>query len=406
MKFFRNLLERREFSLQRWETFLDGLGQASSSGVQVSDATALTWAIVWGCVTVLMQDMAKIPLPVYRRLGRDGSGGREEAADYYLWPVLRHQANPFMTAAVFKGTMQGHLATGGNAYAYIQRKPTGEVEALWPRHPSSITPRVKNGEVVYEYNSDGQRWVYGADEIFHLRGMSRDGVVGMSPVEIFRDGIGLGLGYQQHASHTFRNSARPSLIGSFPNAQIGKEKADEIAQALTKQNAGIPNAGKILVTYGGLDLKPWGFSNKDAEFIESRRLSNEDACRIWRMPPHKVMDYTKSAYANMAVSDEAYVNDTLRFWQVTWEEEVMAKLIRPDERSTYYSEHDNSALLKGTPKERAEVEEIYVRSGISNINEVRRSHNWRPVEGGDINRVQAQMIDITAPAPAHEQPTT
>lgn len=309
-----------------------------------------------------------------------------------------------MSPFVFRQMMQANKDTQGNSYAVIDRDKYGYPVALWPRDPDYFQPEVKSGQLMYAYTVEGQRKHLPASEVFHLKHMSKDGITGMSPIEYFRDGIGLGLGYQQHAGNTFRNQARPSLVASSPNVNLSPEKAKEIAASLSQQYAGTSNAGKILVSYGGMELKPWGFSNKDAEYIEAARLSNEDACRIWRMPPYKVMDYTQSAYANMATASEEYVNDSLRPDQVLWEEEIASKLLSPVDRRTYYAEFNNDALLKGTPTERATVENIRLLNGTSNINEVRRSHNWKPVEGGEKNRTQMQMVPIDAPPPVEAAP--
>lgn len=390
---FQPLAELREFSLQRWENYLD-TGATFSGMAHVSPSSAMTWAVVWGCVTVKAQDIAKVPLPLYRRLGRNGEDGREEAVSHPVYRLLREQPNPYMTPYVFRQCLQGHKDTAGNAYAFIERDSLGYPVNLWPREPDYYKPEIRNGVLVYRYQTtDGPKYEE-ARNVFHVKHLTRDGINGLSPVEYFREGISLGLGYQAHAANTFRNAARPSLVASTANVNLSPEKAKEIGKSLSDQYAGTSNAGKILVAYGGMDLKPWGFSNKDAEYIESQRLSNEDACRIWRMPPYKVMDYTQSAYANMATASQEYVNDTLRPDQIMWEQEIAAKLLKPRERTTYYAEHNNDELLKGTPLERAQVENMRLMNGTSSIDEVRRSHNWKPVPGGDKHRTQMQMVPI------------
>jgi HK97 family phage portal protein len=392
---FQPLAELREFSLQRWESYLD-TGATFNNAVHISPSAAMTWAVVWGCVNVRAQDIAKVPLPLYRRLGMNGEDGREEATNHPVWWLLKVEPNPYMTPFVFRQCMQGHKDTAGNAYAWIERDKRGYPVALWPREPDWYRPEIVGGLLKYRYRLNGEIQYDDPQNVFHLKHLTRDGLVGMSPVEYFREGISLGLGYQSHAANTFRNAARPSLVASTPNVNLSPDKAKEIGKSLTDQYSGTSNAGKILVAYGGMELKPWGFSNKDAEYIESMRLSNEDACRIWRVPPYKVMDYTQSAYANMATASQEYVNDSLRPDQIMWEQEIASKLLGQRDRSVYYAEHNNEELLKGTPLERAQVENMRLMNGTSSIDEVRRSHNWKPVAGGDKHRTQMQMVPIDA----------
>jgi HK97 family phage portal protein len=393
--FFRSLIEKREFSLARWTKWLDTLeaGADTATGISVSDETALTLSVVRSCVMVKAQDVAKVPLPIYRRLGRNGEDGREEARGYPLWRIFRVQANPYMTAFQFRQTQQKHLNVTGNAYALIDRDEQGNVTALWPRHPRRMAAEETDGRLVWVYTpSQGPRKTYEGWEVFHLGGLSDDGIVGMSPVEQYREGIALGLAYQQHAGYSFKNAVRPSLLAK---TAAGPDKAKELGDALAKQYAGLSKSGGILVGYGGMEFVPWGFSNKDAEFILSRNFSVTDACRIWRMPPHKVMDYSQSAYANITAAELGYVNDTLRPEQENWEQEIARQLMTEEDREVYYAEHNNFDLLKGTPVERAQVETLYVRGGVSKINEVRKSHNWPPVPGGDECRTQMQMVPLT-----------
>ena len=403
MGFLRQSFEKR-ISLAQWGALLDQAvyGGPTATGINLSDQSALTWSVVWGCVTVLSQDMAKLPLPTYRRLPNDQ--GREEARDHWLWKLFRVAPNPFMTPYTFRQTMQKHLAVRGNAYALKDWDPsTGEVRALYPRMPDQMKEKISFGQLTYEYREQGGGVsTYYPDQLFHLKGLSDDGITGMSPVDAFREGIGLGLAYQQHASRQFANGVRIPMFVEIPSAP-GKESLDKMRADFQEQLAGIQNAGKIPFMWGGMTLKPIGFSNQDAQFIESQHLSVESACRIWRMPPHKVMDYLRATFSNVTEINISYVGDTLMPWQVMWEQSISQQLLPERERETIYVEHDNYSLLKGTPKERAEVEVMYVLNGISQINETRLSHNWPPVKGGDKNRIQSQMIPIDAP-PGLAQP--
>lgn len=402
MGFLRQSFEKR-ISLKQWGALLDQAiyGAPTATGINVSDQSALTWSVVWGCVNCLSQDMAKLPLPAYRRL--PGDQGRDEARDHWLWRLFSVAPNPFMTPYIFRQTMQKHLAVRGNAYAIIDRAPDGSVRALYPRMPDRMTPKVVNGVLIYEYKEySASPTTYYSDQVFHLKGLSDDGITGFSPVEIFREGIGLGLAYQQHAARQFANGVRSPMFVEIPSSP-GPEALVKMREEFQKQLAGIQNAGTVPFMWGGMTLKPLGFTNQDAQFIESQHLSVEGGCRIWRIPPHKVMDYLRATFSNVTEINTSYTDDTLMPWQVMWEQSISQQLLPEREREAVYVEHNNYSLLKGTPKERAEVEVMYTLNGISQIDEVRRSHNWPPVKGGDKNRVQMQMMPIDAP-PGLAQP--
>src|ERR1039457_270160 len=77
----------------------------SDSGVAVNSFSAMTHGPVMACVSILAEDVAKIPLGVFRRTA---DGGQVPATDHYLHRLLRHP-NDWQTAFEFKEMMQAAL---------------------------------------------------------------------------------------------------------------------------------------------------------------------------------------------------------------------------------------------------------------------------------------------------------
>ena len=48
------------------------------------------------------------------------------------------------------------------------------------------------------------------------------------------------------------------------------------------------NAGKLLIMDGDMKFEKMAFSPEDAEFLDSRKLGNEDVARIFGLPPTSV----------------------------------------------------------------------------------------------------------------------
>ncbi len=393
MSFLRTVLERREFSLEKFEQWMDG-GYSLSSTANVTENDALNVPIVWGCIQVKSQDIAKTPLKTYRKL--KGDLGREEAPDYPTHDLFRVAANPYTTAYQYRQTMQKDLEVTGNAYSIIQRDRSGDIVALYHRRPHTMCAEVKNGGLEYIYTApSGRKIPYPAEEVFHLKGLSHDGLTGISPVSVFASGILLAQQQQKHGLKTLESGVRAAFaIKTDPS--IGPDKARELAAEFSKAYGGQANAGKIPIFFGGMEPLNLGFSNVDAEFLGSRQFTVEEACRIWRVPPPKVMDFLRATFSNITEVNQSYVGDTMMPIQENWTAEIHLKLMSERDRKEFYVEFDNFDALKGTPKERSEVEVAYTNSGISQIDEVRRSHNWNPVPGGNVNRTQMQNVPLTA----------
>ena len=76
-------------------------GTGTKAGRTVSQQTALTYAAVFACIRVISETLASLPLFTYRRLE---PRGKERASTHPLFPILHDQANPEMTAMVFRET--------------------------------------------------------------------------------------------------------------------------------------------------------------------------------------------------------------------------------------------------------------------------------------------------------------
>ena len=412
MGFFQGLIEKRDFSLQRWMNWLDsGESYQTASGIPVSQDGALMSTIVWGCIQVKSQDIAKVPLPVYRKLGNNGNKGREEAPYHNLYPIFKSRFNSITTAFSGRQALEYWICVNGNGYAIKEMNGNGRVSGLWILEANRVDVALGNDlinqvsenlisqwrNIRYIYTpKSGSPISFRPDQIFHVKGLTKNGITGISPVEAHCDSIGLSLAYRDHAGRMFKNGVRMPFVLQAP-ANIGAPKAKEIAESFNEQYGGLNAKGyyKTGVLYGGMEAKPVGFNNRDSEFLESQHFSVEDLCRIWRVSPHKVMDFLRATFSNITELNLSHVNDCLRPDQVQIEQSIESQLMTEgDIEAGYYVEHNNEALLKGTPKERAEVDQTLVRNGISTINEVRASRNWNPAENCDVNLVQKQMVPV------------
>ena len=87
------------------------LGNVTAAGVSVTSDKALTLSAVYGCVRILAETVASLPLFVYERAG----DGKERAVDHPLYSILHDSPNPLMTAFEFREALMGHLTLWGNA---------------------------------------------------------------------------------------------------------------------------------------------------------------------------------------------------------------------------------------------------------------------------------------------------
>jgi len=132
---FMSALEKRSnlATPEKWLVDWFSGGIESTSGVRVTSATAMTFVAVYSCIDILSRTVGSLPLYLYRRLPE---GGKELARKHPLFRLMRREPNPEMSAGRYRSTLQGHLASWGNAYSYIE---WGETATLAPSGRSDRT---------------------------------------------------------------------------------------------------------------------------------------------------------------------------------------------------------------------------------------------------------------------------
>ena len=386
------LFERRA-SLANPDAFLVGAfgGTETESGLRIDEATALKYAAVWACVRVLAESVASLPLPLYKRLPR----GKERLTGHPLYTLLHDQPNPEMTSFVFRETMMSHAVTWGNAYAEIERDRAGRPIALWPLLPDRTWPERKNKVLRYVTRVNNTAEVpLRPDQVFHIPGLSWNGLKGYSPIAIHREAIGLGMATEQFGSKFFGSGARPSGVIEYP----GKFATDDDRTNFRKQwqNAygGLTNAQRTAVLEQGMKWSAISIPPDDAQFLETRVHQLREVARIFRVQPHLIGDLENATFSNIEHQSLEFVTHTLRPWLVRWEQAITQRLVMPSERSEVFAEFVIDGLLRGDIAARYSAYQVGRQNGWLSANDVRELENMNPLPGdqGDIFMVPLNMV--------------
>jgi HK97 family phage portal protein len=370
-------------------------GVSTKAGVAVGPDSALKCAVVYDCVRVIAEDVAKLPLILYRRT-KDGRG-KERATDHHLYGLLHDKPNDFQTSFEFREQMQGYLPLRGNAPALINRV-RGEVREILPLHPDEVT--VKRGSdwrVTYRLRGEGEDRP--ASDILHLRGLSTDGFRGVSVISLARESIGLAMAMQQHGSRLFANAARPSGVLTYPH-KFKDEAAAKRLRESWESSVGGENMHRTALLEDGVSWQQISMNADDAQYVESWGVQLSDIPRWFRMPPHKVGIMTQATFSNIEHQALEYVIDTLMPWLVRWEQRLNITLLTAPERAAgYFFEFLVDGLLRGDIKTRMDAYAVGIQNGIWSANECRARENENPYEGGDEYRVPLNMGPASGAAP-------
>lgn len=340
-----------------------------------SSSSAMRISTYFACVNVLSQDVAKLPLILYRRTA---DGGRERATGHPMYRLMHDRPNSWQTSYLFRQWAQAHIGVSGNAYA-LKTKVGGRVRELLPIHPDRV--QVEQGrDWGLLYKVDGKP--YNASDILHVRGLSLDGFTGVSVATHARQSLDLAFAQEQHASTLFSNGAMPRGILTIPQSLRDEKAIKRLSESFDTAFGG-SNANRTAVLEEGMKYDKLSMSPEDAQFIQSREWQAYEIARWFRIPPHKVGLLKTATYSSLEQQNLEYVTDTLLSWLTNWEQELNRSLLTPAEQDEYYFEHLVDGLLRGDQKSRYQAYKDAILTGFMSRNEVRRLENMNPADGLD-----------------------
>lgn len=365
----------------------------------VTPTSAQSVSAVYACVQAISETTASLPLILFKRNGDD----RERAADHPLYRVLHDQANPEQTALEFREYMQAAILLRGNAYARIVRGWDGQVREMWPLNPDNVTVIRTASGLVYDYTKDGVLTRLLAHEVLHLRHrLGDDGVLGVSPIAAARGVVELAIAEREHGVGTFTNGAKLLGVLKFPG-KLKPEQRTAIAASWASQHAGGSNAGRTAILEEGVDFQALSMSLEDASWIEARKLSVIEVCRLFRVPPSIVGAMESANYSNSVEHSRQFITQTLRRHLVMWEQAIAAKCLTEAGRRTYFAEHQVEGVLRGDSVNRAAFYSSGINDGWMLKSEARKLENLPAIEGIDDMPASGTATAAAQPYPSKQQ---
>lgn len=369
----------------------------SSAGKSVTPTTAIQLTVVYACIRIIAETVASLPLNVFKMTDK----GKEKDYTHPLYSILHDAPNEEMTSFVFRETLTNHLMTYGNAYAQIIRNGLGQIISLHLLLPDKISVErdQTTGKLYYIYTDEEkkQTTVLKKSEVLHIPGLSFDGLVGYSPIEMAKNAIGLSMAAEEYGSKFFANGGNPSGVIEHPKTLNGESSAKKLRDNWSAIYGGSSNSNKTAVLEEGMTYKPISIPPEQAQFLETRKFQVTEICRIFRIPPHMVADLEKSSFSNIEQQSLEFITNTMTPWLVRFEQAFTLALLTKDERSTHLIKFNVNAMLRGDTASRAALYNTMRQNGIQNANDIRELEdmNLLPEEvGGNAYLVNGNMISL------------
>lgn len=363
---------------------------------QVDDDRALGVSAVWSCVRLIAETVGCLPLGFYERT-RDGRRDLDE--DHYIVQLLKRKPNQSMTPIEFREAMTLQLALWGNAYALKGFSGTSNnrrITSLIPLRPGSVRVyRMPTGELQYHYETERGVTVYAQQDVFHLKGFSTDGIMGLSPLSMARHALGLSVAAESYSAGAFRNGGRP--LGTLNFSQfLTKEQRDQARKIYTEITAGAENNANAWVLEGGSKYEAIDIPPDDLQMLQSRQFQIAEIARFFRVPSHLINDSEKATSwgSGLEQLNLAFLQYTLNPYLRAWESVISDSLLTSPDKRRVIVEHNVEGLLRADSAGRAQFYAQMAQNGLMTRNEIRRKENLPPKDGGDELTVQVNLAPV------------
>lgn len=349
-------------------------------------------AAVYSCNRVLSETMGQLPLILYRRKER----GKERAEDRVEYNLLRHKPNDYQSAFSFKEMLVAHVNYRGNFYSQIVSSRRRVLQMV-PLHPDRMEPEIKtDGSINYRYTTKrGIVTNFDPEDILHIPGPAFDAdnpLKGVTPLAAVSDTFDLAREAQLFAKNTFKNGGSSTLVFNHPG-KIKPESKQAMRKDWEEHHAGQRNAGRPIILDEGLEAKALNMTLKDAQFIESRKMSRSEICGIFRVPPHMISDLERATFSNIEHQGLSFIQFTMMPWITRVEEALTSKLFLPySDTQDLFVEVLVTSILRGDQKSRYEAYKSGIETGWLIRNEARELENMNPVEGLDEPLLPLNMV--------------
>lgn len=353
--------------------------------------------MVYGLVNKRALNTARLPLKIYERTDT----GRVDARDSSYARLMRNP-NPKHDPFFFWAWTSSTFDIYGEALWGKVRGSNGEPAELWLLHPTNFyTRRDESGALVYVFHlgsATNPVFELEESEVVHFKAYNPDTTIrGLSPLEALRMTL-LNEDAARRASAAFwNNGARPSVVLSHPGIQ-SDQAFDRLKASWDAIHSGVDNFAKTAILEEGMLPHVMQLSAEESQYIQTRKLSQEECCIAYDMPPPAMHILDHATFSNITEQMRSVYRDTMaphlgRF------ESVMDASLRPDfdDTGSHYAEFLMDEVMRGSFEVRMDAYAKAIGFGVMKPGEARAKENL-PDAGPDSDRlfINSTIIPIDA----------
>ncbi|MBB4857189.1 HK97 family phage portal protein [Novosphingobium chloroacetimidivorans] len=364
-----------------------------SAGQTVNEKTTLGLPAAWACVRLKSGVVGSMGMGVFEKAA---DGSRKARSDHWLYDLVHEEPNRDQTAAEFWSGQVAAMDLWGNAYA--EKETLGSrVTALTPLPPHLVqVTRNRAGERVYLYADRGKTETLPSEKIFHLRGLTLGGDVGLSAIEYGRRTLGGAMAANKTAADTFRSGLQLAGFMETAGTKLSPEQRADLI-AIFDAFTGDAMRGRIVPLEKDFKFAPLKMNPAEVQLLESRAWDIEEICRWFDMLPMLIGHAAKGQ--TMWGSG---IEQLLLGWQTlklnplltNIQQAVKKQLLPMAERKRIYPEINREALMAADSAARAALYSAFGQNGVMSREEMRAKENMPEKPTAGFLTVQSNLVAL------------
>lgn len=335
---------------QRWLELLNGSRQ-SKAGPPVSLQNVWKVSAALSCMRKRTQGVAQVPFKLFQEKDEGGLKRIRAARHHPLYDKLASKPNGWQSSFEFREQLELRLCLG-NAFVFknIYR---GKIEELFILNnvravqEDDFTPRY------FVRGKSGVEREVPASSIWHLRGLSWDGFMGLDTLAMATEALGLSMALEDSAAGLHANGVKPSGVYSVEGPLSTQQQAAMVSWL--KREALAP--GNPLILDRGAKWTPTVMNSVDAQHKEMRDQQVAEVCRFFDVLP-TIIGHTgdkANTYASAEAMFAAHKVNTLAPEYQRIQESADINLLTDEERADgYYFKFITPALMLASTKDQGE----------------------------------------------------
>lgn len=356
-------------------------------------------ATVFTCCKILSENLSRMPMYVEQ----ENQFGKIALSRHRLSYLLRFRPNNYQNAQNFWSTVEYHRNYYGNAFVRVYKNQfSAYPQSFEILHPALVKDYYfKGGALYYKiYNVDYQQdEEINAEDILHFRGLSEDGIIGLSPLVAIERQTNINERATSTMDNFYKNNATsPHALTTELPGQLSGPAAGILKESVTDFNneyTGPQNAGKMIRLPIGSKLQTIAMQFADAQLIETLRFTREDISAAYGIPLFMVDGSAEKLDVEQLTT--LFKNNTMGPVVAIYINEMNAKLLtRAELEAGQTIAFDILSLIAMDYNTLVTGIQLQTSNGLMTPNEGARKLGNKPINNkqGDRHYMQAQYIPL------------